>query len=228
MKSLAFILIAGLTVVLSAGGRSRLWGLGNILKEQPVAREVDDEASPKPAWKPEIAMDLPRTVEACAYYVDYKKSFVVFSHGTCVLLPEASVHAEEDARRILKTVSRYHPDFHAHKMNDGHFLVNFSQPACIIVFRDEYEKNRDLIEKNHLGGLVGAEVLVDDQGQPNKFDERLKVGLYGRARMFLDAEDPVIVKIWRPQASAALEPPPASPPGVEDGGEDELDKGSFQ
>ena len=49
-----------------------------------------------------------------------------------------------------------------------------------------------------LDGVVRAEVLLNAKREPNKFDDIGKIGLFARARMFLDAQNPVVVKIWTP------------------------------
>ena len=56
---------------------------------------------------------------------------------------EGSKDAEKDAREILDKVYRYHPDFNPQMMDDGHFMVGYSQPAYSIVFKEELEANRD-------------------------------------------------------------------------------------
>ena len=78
-------------------------------------------------------------------------------------------------------------------------MVGYSQPAYSVVFKEELEANRDYIDRNHLDGVVRAEVLLNARGEPNNFDDRGKIGLFGRARMFLDAQTPVVVQIWTPQ-----------------------------
>lgn len=44
----------------------------------------------KPKWKPTVPVDIPRTIQTFAYYTDRKKTFAVFSHGTCVVLADGS------------------------------------------------------------------------------------------------------------------------------------------
>ena len=163
--------------------------------------DPDLDFPPKPRWRPSIPVDIRRTVETFAYYCDGKRTFAVFKHGTCVVLPDASDDAEGDAKRVLDKVFRYHPDFNPQLMDDGHFLVSYSQPAFSVVFKDEFETHREYIDQHHQDGVVPAEVLLNAQGEMNKFDDRGKLGLFGRARMFLDAQNPEIVEIWRPQAA---------------------------
>jgi hypothetical protein len=103
------------------------------------------------------------------------------------------------AKRILDRVYNHHPDFDPKTMDDGNFLVTYSQPAFSVVFKDEFANHRAYIEQHHLDGVVRAEVLLNSRGEANKFNDTGKIGLFGRARMFLDAQDPSIVEIWRPQ-----------------------------
>jgi hypothetical protein len=170
----------------------------NIPETQGVPR-IDPDFPPKPKWKPTVPMDIPKTIQTFAYYTDHKRAFAVFTHGTCVLLPEGSQDAEKDAKQILDDVYNWHPDFNTQTMDDGNFMVSYSQPAYSIVFEKEFEANRDYINRNHLDGVVRSEVLLNAKGEPNTFDDIAKIGLFGRARMFLDAQAPVIVRIYRPQ-----------------------------
>ncbi len=190
-----------LVVVIAFVGGAIVWarfsGSGGV--QSPKATQDADDFPPKPKWKPTVPVDIPRTVQTFAYYTDRKRTFAVFTHGTCVLLPEGSTDGEKDAKEILDKVYHYHPDFNPQAMDDGHFMISYSQPAYSVVFKEELETHRDYIDRNHLDGVVRAEVLLNAKGEPNKFDDRGKVGLFGRARMFLDAQTPVVVQIWRPQ-----------------------------
>jgi hypothetical protein len=166
--------------------------------QNPIAM-TDPDFPPKPKWKPTVPVDIPRTIEKFSYYTNRKRAFAIFKHGTCVLLPEGSKETEKDAKEILDKVYQHHPDFNSQAMDDGNFMVSYSQPAYSVVFKDEVEAHREYIDQNHLDGVVRAEVLLNAKGEPNKFDERGKIGLFGRARMFLDAQNPTVLQVWRPQ-----------------------------
>jgi hypothetical protein len=167
-------------------------------KAKSPATQEDADFPPKPKWRPTIPVNIARTIEAFCYYTDRKKTFAVFANGTCVLLPDGTSQPEKDAKEILNKVYNYHPDFKPQSMDDGNFLVSYSQPAFSVVFKDEVEKNQAYIDKNHLDGVVRAEVLLNAKGEANKFDQMGKIGLFGRARMFLDAQNPVVVRVWKP------------------------------
>lgn len=194
-------LIVLVVVAVVVGGALAWARFGRARSSQPqkAARDAAD-SPPKPTWKPAVPVDIPRTVETFAYYTDRKKSFAVLTHGTCILLPDGSKDAEEDAKGILDKVYHYHPDFNPQAMDDGNFMVSYSQPAYSVVFKEEWATHRDHIDRNHLDGVVRGEVLLNARCERNKFDDRGKIGLFGRARMFLDAQTPVVVRIWRPQA----------------------------
>jgi hypothetical protein len=160
-----------------------------------------DDFPPKPKWKPDIPVDLSAISDRARYYTDGKKTVVIFRHGTCVVLDATSTKPEEEAKAVLDRVYRYHPDFNPQMMDDGNFIVSYSQPNCFsVVTKEEFEKNREYIRKNHLDGVVRDEVLLNAEKKPNVFDERGMLGLFGRARMFLDAQQPVIARVLRPDA----------------------------
>src|SRR4030095_1366948 len=196
MNNTLIILVVVIALVAGAIVWARFSRSGGT--QSPKTTQDVDDFPPKPKWKPTVPVDIPRTIQTFAYYTESKKAFAVFTHGTCVLLPDGSKDAEKDAKEILDKVYRYHPDFNPQTMDDGHFMVSYSQPAYSVVFKEELETHRDYIDRNHLDGLVRAEVLLNAKGEANKFDDTGKIGLFGRARMFLDAQRPVVVQIWRP------------------------------
>lgn len=146
-----------------------------------------------------IPVDIKATTDAAAFYTDRKRSFVVFANGTCVLVGDGAKVLEKEAAETLNKIFYAHPDFNPIEMKDGNWIVEYSQPAFSIVFKSEIERHWDYIDRMHLEALATDEVLMSPAG-PNKFDRRGKIGLYGRARMFMDAQDPKAAFVWRPQA----------------------------
>lgn len=187
------VLVAITALVVAFARRSRT----NTHLPLPSPQQLAD-FPPKPNWRPALPVDIPRTINAFIYYTDSKKAFAIFTHGTCVVLPDDTTNAEEDAKEILDAVYRYHPDFNPHMMDDGNYMVSYSQPAYSIVFTDEFEAHREYIERTHRDGIVRDEVMLNANGQVSHFDDRGKAGLFGRARMFMDAQEPVVIRIWKP------------------------------
>jgi hypothetical protein len=172
-----------------------MFGLSKLFGQKPP-----DDFPPKPKWKPDVPVDISVIADRAAYYTDHKRVVVSFKNGTCVVLPGTSAHPELDAKQVLSKVFNYHPDFNPQSMDDGNFIVTFSQPNCLaVVTKAEFEKNKAYIIQNHPDGVVKDEVLLNAQRQPNVFDERGMIGLFGRARMFMDAEAPIVAKIVKPE-----------------------------
>ncbi|MEJ2110642.1 MAG: hypothetical protein P8Z37_12170 [Acidobacteriota bacterium] len=150
---------------------------------------------PKPKWKPQIPVDLDRIVKTFQYYSDNEKVFVVFENGTCVPIDADSNQPEQDALALLDRLYHQHPDFNPILMDDGNWMISHSDVAFSICFADEIESNWEIIDKNHLDALARGEVLLNAKQQPNVFDKRGKVGLFGRTRWFMDCENPKVVGI---------------------------------
>lgn len=154
---------------------------------------------PKPNWKPDLPIDIDLIFDRAKFYTGQKLQLAVFSHGTVVISPNRVANIKEQGFATLDKIYNFHPDFHPITMDDGNYLIEYSQPAFTIVFKDELEKHWDYIEQNHLDGLCTSEVLMNGKGEANKFDRIGKISLFGRAKMFQDAQDPKVVMTFDPQ-----------------------------
>ena len=158
-----------------------------------------------PAWKPSFEQPRDRLIATMDYYYDRKSDFVVFAHGTCVMVPDGFRDAAARAVGVdaLRAILNAHPDMTPSSMADGNILVRFNDNAAIVVLRDVARANWKEIEARHLDGLMRDEVLITPLG-PNKFDNFAKQALLGRAYMFLDAQQPRVVHIHRHGVAQAL------------------------
>src|SRR5882757_3163617 len=104
---------------------------------------------PKPKWHPTVQIDIDRTIKTFAYYVNGKKSFAVLEHGTCVILPPDAKDAQEEAAKIMHAILYAEPDMNLRPMDDGNWLVTYSQPAATVVFADVVASNWAYIDANH-------------------------------------------------------------------------------
>jgi len=161
---------------------------------------VSDEFPPKPKWKPVIRVDHDRIAKAFRYYSDNKITFAVFQYGTCVPIDAESTQQEQDALAVLDDLFHRHPDFNPLSMDDGNWMVSYSDAAYSICFEDEVEANWETIDRNHLDALAKDEVLLNAEQQPNVFDKKAKIGLFGRARWFMDCQTPKLLRIERPDS----------------------------
>ena len=96
-------------------------------------------------------------------------------------------------KRLSLKIYNYHPDMNPVNMKDGNILVQYNHPAFNVVLREFAEKYMTEIEANHLRALATDEVLMTPGGA-NVFDQFGMLALYGRTFMFMDAQNPKIVK----------------------------------
>ena len=169
-----------------------------IKNEQTSKNESDKDFPPKPKWKPNLPVDIDLIYEKARYYTGDKLQFAVFQNGTVTFFSSKVDNIEDSAKASLDKIYNFHPDFKPMTMDDGNYLIEYSQPAFTIVFKDEIENHWSYIDKNHQDGICREEVLINAQGQHNVFDSVGKICLFGRAKMFMDAQAPRIVRIFDP------------------------------
>ena len=86
-------------------------------------------------------------------------------------------------------------------MDDGNWLVGYSGRAFSVVFSDDVQKYWSVIVERHLDAVAEHEVLLGSVLAPNVFDTRGKVGLFGRAYWFMDAQEPEVVRVVLPNTA---------------------------
>ena len=194
MKAYSSLLFLALIVL-------AIWLLLKVSRGSPFFRRIRRQKPfiPVPKWEPAIPVDLEKIIITFALYTSKSSPFVVFQHGTCVLLDRGTTNIEQQAKLALDKVYNYHPDFQPCKMVDKNWMIKFSQPVYSIVFQEEVERDWDEIENNYKKGICPSEVLLGPDLHPIVFTESWKVGLLGRARMFMDAKNPTIFKTWKPK-----------------------------
>ena len=153
---------------------------------------------PLPKWNPAIVMPMDKVIDRFAYYTDGNKDFVVFSHGTCVIVPDglSDEDAKRDASDTLDKILNYHPDMNPLNMDDGNILIQYNHPACNIVLSEVVSNNWEEIKERHQDALTRDEVLITPLGA-NKFDDFGIKALFGRCYFFMDATNPVTKAVIR-------------------------------
>ncbi len=159
---------------------------------------MEQNFPPTPEWRPDLPVDTDAVCEKAKYYTGSRLQLAVFRNGTVAFFPDRVENVEESAMSALDRIFHAHPDFNPLTMDDGNYLIEYSQPAFTIVFRDEIERHWDYIDENHRDGICPSEVLIDAQGRYNVFDDVGKICLFGRAKMFMDALSPEIVRTFEP------------------------------
>jgi len=173
---------------------SALFGL--FKKKAPSPSE---RFPPVPKWRPPFHQPLEQVVERVAYYTNRKRDFAVFRHGTCVILPQnelADDQAASFAKSVLDKIYKYHPDMNPQAMDDGNIAIQYNHPAINVVLADFAKTHWDEIQGNHQDALATSEVLLTPLG-PNKFDDFGKQALFGRCYMFMDAQEPEVIRVER-------------------------------
>jgi hypothetical protein len=193
-------------VLFAMGLFSNLFG-GEKLADKPK------DFPPVPAWQPDIEVPLDKIIERFRYYTDNKKDFVVFKHGTCVLVSDGLTdeRARNEALETVSKIFNYHPDMNPKSMDDGNILIFYNHPAYTVVLEEITTTHMDAIRTNHLRALARDEVLITPAG-PNKFDDFGMKALFGRCYFFMDAKKPEVTRVIRKSKSEPGGAANAAPP----------------
>ncbi|MBI5622537.1 MAG: tetratricopeptide repeat protein [Elusimicrobia bacterium] len=155
-----------------------------------------------PEWRPAFRQPLDRIIDRMAYYTNHKHDFVVFEHGTCVLIEDGLTdeQASTQAAEVLSALLHDRVHMTSNRMDDGNMMVYYQHTAGNIVLSDIAEANWEEIDQNHLKALVKGEVLHTKLGK-NAFDDSGKKALFGRTLLYMDAQDPKVARIVRADAA---------------------------
>lgn len=169
-----------------------------IFKKKEPPQEPPRKMPPVPKWRPDIRQPVDEIVDRIKCYTSEQRDLAVFEHGTCVLLPEglSDDQAVSHAKDVLAKIYHFHPDMNPLPMKDGNVLVQYNHPAVNLVLDSLASKNWKVIEERHLEALTTSEVLMTPLG-PNKFDAFGMKALFGRCFMFMDAQDPNVLRVVR-------------------------------
>lgn len=161
-------------------------------------KEPEKVFPPVPAWKPEIVQPIEVVIDTLKYYSDGKKDFAVFQNGTVALVQEglSDGEAETAAKEALHNVYHAHPDMNPREMDDGNILVGYSNNVANVVLNDVVKDNWKIIDERHQDALATSEVLITPLGN-NVFNDFGKKSLFGRCYMFMDAQNPKVIRIVR-------------------------------
>ena len=177
-----------------------------LFKKKDPPKPPQEPASrfpPVPDWQPQIVQPLEAIVDRVRYYTDRKRDFAVFTHGTFALLPEGldDADAQALALRALHGVFHAHPDMHPRAMDDGNVLVTYKNNVASLALDAVTREHWQEIDSRHQQALATHEVLITPLGS-NVFDEFGKKALFARCYMFMDAQEPQVVRIVRRDAQA--------------------------
>lgn len=160
----------------------------NLFKKNTVTKDFP----PKPKWKPNTPVDINLIMKSVKYYTDERIQIAIMKYGTVILFPDRVENIKTEAKNTLEKIYNSHPDFNPKTMDDGNYLIEYNHPAFTIVFKSEIDNHWSYIEENHLDGVCRDEVLINNNGERNVFNKIGKICLYGRSKMFMDAQEPEV------------------------------------
>ncbi|MEZ5148793.1 MAG: hypothetical protein R2759_17415 [Bacteroidales bacterium] len=110
----------------------------------------------------QFAIDLDLVMEKAKYYTGEKLQIAVLKNGTIIIFPEKVENIISNALKTLEKVYFNNPDFNPRKMDDGNYIIEYTQPAFTIVFKEEIEKHWNILMKIILEVSVD-EVLINEK-----------------------------------------------------------------
>ena len=97
-------------------------------KKEPV------DFPPKPKWKPNLPIDTDTILDRAKFYTGQKLQLAVFSHGTVVIFPNRVDDIILQGLSTLDKIYNFHPDFKPMTMDDGNYLIEYSQHSALLRF----------------------------------------------------------------------------------------------
>jgi hypothetical protein len=133
-------------------------------------------------------IDINLVDDAVNYYSNGRFSSAIFENGTCVL-PPVDGNRNAGAISCLSKIKE-NQRFEVREMDDGNFIVKFSEFIFSVVFLDDYLKNKNQIIKDVLSSTSNEVIL----GKDNLSNDHIYIGIFARTRMLQDMHDRKIVK----------------------------------
>ncbi len=142
-----------------------------------------------------------RLIDFCVRNIKETRSFVLFQHGTCVVVENESdtTVIKEKALTILKETAVPDARFICTPVEDNNLIVSYNEPVFHLRFQDEMDLHRKDIEQDFRRFLTEQEAADITPAWEPPF--HAKVGLRSRARLFKDASSLTIARIIAPQSA---------------------------
>lgn len=150
---------------------------------------------------PPIAGKDQRLIEFCASNVQEGRAFVLFQHGTCIVV-EGMTTVDEIKGHALQVLARTAvpgAKFVCAPVEDENIIVSYSEPVFHLRFGEDIRTHREAIETDFMRFLSEEERSTTPLGWNPPF--HAKIGLRSRARLMKDAQAPVICQIIAPSST---------------------------
>lgn len=142
-----------------------------------------------------------RLAEFCSRNVKQNRAFVLFKHGTCVVIEgqKDTASIKEQALRILLQTATPDARFVCTPVENNNLIVSYTEPVFHLRFGEDMNRHRQEIETDFRRFLTEDELADITPSWEPPF--HAKVGLRSRARLLKDAENPVISHIIAPRGT---------------------------
>lgn len=182
-------LIITAIIPLLALGLTQLKSEKSSKKRQPVASASSNSGADQ------------RLIEFCTQNVKPNRAFVLFQHGTCVVIENQSDAASIRAKAIstLREVGVPGARFVCTPVDSNDIIVSYTEPVFHLRFAEDMERHRKDIENDFRRFLTEEELAdISPHWEP---PFHAKVGLRSRARLLKDAANPVVSSIVAPKGT---------------------------
>ena len=142
-----------------------------------------------------------RLIEFCTQNVKSNRAFVLFKHGTCVVIEDKTDTSsiKKEAINTLLEVAVPGARFVCTPIDSNDILVSYTEPVFHLRFNEDMNQHRDDIETDFRRFLTEEELADISPNWEPPF--HAKVGLRSRARLLKDAADPVVASIIAPKGT---------------------------
>ena len=142
-----------------------------------------------------------RLLKFCAENLKNDRSFVLFQHGTCVVVEgdDDAATIKEQAVRLLHETASPDARFICTPVENNNMIVSYTEPVFHLRFSEDIDKHRHEIETDFRRFLTEKEIADISPNWNPPF--HAKVGLRSRARLLKDASNPVVSHIVAPHGT---------------------------
>jgi hypothetical protein len=142
----------------------------------------------------DTGIDKGRLVDCVRRYSDEKFHAFLYKFGSWVFPSSSGGNVAESNRRLAEVVSRK-INFDVREMDDGNYVVRFSEKVFTVVLRDEFERLRERVVLEASSGTSEEFILGKDDSRT----EHLYIGLFGRTRLLQDLKEPEVIEMLAPR-----------------------------
>ena len=142
-----------------------------------------------------------RLIEFCSSNVKPGRAFVLFQHGTCVVIKNKTdtTSIKEEAINKLREVATPDARFVCTPVESNNIIVSYTEPVFHLRFDEDINHHRKDIETDFRRFLTKKELAdISPHWEP---PFHAKVGLRSRARLLKDAANPVVSSIIAPKGT---------------------------